>query len=475
MPQKRSKSSLAAVNKNLEKRKNPGKSNASTNPDRFIKGMSGVGTTYRTKSTIKLLNLYNDKPDIDKMKEQKLKPARIEPDRKWFGNVRTVDPKTLDKYRAELAEYKKDPYNFLLKNKKVDYEIFTQDGKYKRNKLTDIESFADTFGPKMKRHKPKLYTNTVEELAAMAEEREEKYDVNKDGYLETKKEEAKILKKYNSDKRIEAGQSKRIWEELYKIIDSSDVLCIVLDARDPLGTKAVHAEKHLEKNCKLKHIIYILNKVDLVPTSITARWVKYLSQFHPTVAYKGDINKPFGRNALIKLLRQFDNFHKDKKTISVGFIGYPNVGKSTVINSLRKKAVCKAAPIAGETKVWQYVALTKRIYLIDSPGVVYSSDNDSEVDVVLKGVVRPERLDDAPYYIPAILERAQRGSIAQVYGIDDIIDGDDFLKKVASRSGRLLKGNEPDISSVAKMILNDWQRGHIPHFTIPPETKTEDN
>lgn len=54
----------------------------------------------------------------------------------------------------------------------------------------------------------------------------------------------------------------------------------------------------------------------------------------------------------MKLLRQFALFHKDKKTVSVGFIGYPNVGKSSVINCLRKKKVCRAAPIPGETKVW---------------------------------------------------------------------------------------------------------------------------
>jgi nuclear GTP-binding protein len=86
-------------------------------------------------------------------------------------------------------------------------------------------------------------------------------------------------------------------------------------------------------------------------------------------------------------LRQFDQFHKDKKTISVGFIGYPNVGKSSVINCLKQKVVCKAAPIAGETKVWQYVALTQRIYLIDCPGIVYSNENDTHADIVLKGVV----------------------------------------------------------------------------------------
>jgi nuclear GTP-binding protein len=74
--------------------------------------------------------------------------------------------------------------------------------------------------------------------------------------------------------------------------------------------------------------------------------------------------------------------------ISVGFIGYPNVGKSSIVNTLRQKKVCKTAPIAGETKVWQYVTLMERIYLIDCPGVVYPQ-GDSETQIILKGVVCP--------------------------------------------------------------------------------------
>ena len=58
-----------------------------------------------------------------------------------------------------------------------------------------------------------------------------------------------------------------------------------------------------------------------------------------------------------------------------------------MINTLRSKKVCKAAPLAGETKVWQYVTLIKKIYLIDCPGVVYPQ-NDTETDIILKGVVR---------------------------------------------------------------------------------------
>ena len=62
-----------------------------------------------------------------------------------------------------------------------------------------------------------------------------------------------------------------------------------------------------------------------------------------------------------------------------------------MINALRKKKVCNVAPIAGETKVWQYITLMKRIYLIDCPGVVYPH-GDTETDIVLKGVVRVENI-----------------------------------------------------------------------------------
>jgi nuclear GTP-binding protein len=122
--------------------------------------------------------------------------------------------------------------------------------------------------------------------------------------------------------------------------------------------------------------------VDLVPTWITQRWVKTLSSEYPTMAFRSSMTHPFGKGSLINLLRQFGKLHSDKKQISVGFIGYPNVGKSSVINTLRSKKVCKVAPIAGETKVWQYITLMRRIFLIDCPGVVFPTGETDEEKVL---------------------------------------------------------------------------------------------
>ncbi len=85
------------------------------------------------------------------MREVTSEPARVKPDRKWFGNIRTVDQKQLDKYKAEVALQQNNPYDYLLKARKVDLEIFNQPKDYKGSKLTDVETFEETFGPQMRR------------------------------------------------------------------------------------------------------------------------------------------------------------------------------------------------------------------------------------------------------------------------------------------------------------------------------------
>jgi len=143
---------------------------------------------------------------------------------------------------------------------------------------------------------------------------------------------------------------------------------------------------------------------------------------------------------------------------------------------LKKSKVCTVAPIPGETKVWQYITLMRRIYLIDCPGVVPTSAHDSETETVLKGVVRVENLSSPSEFIPALLERVRPVYLSRTYDLPSNPRGEDtpwvaeeFLEVLARKSGKLLKKGEPDRETVSKMVLNDWIRGKIPFFVRPPE------
>ncbi|KAJ1846241.1 GTPase required for pre-60S ribosomal subunit nuclear export and maturation, partial [Coemansia sp. RSA 486] len=317
------------------------------------------------------------------------------------------------------------------------------------------------------RKRPKLNVEGYDQLVQSITESNENYDHKKDSNLLENKPEG-----YADNVRdwyFNAGTSKRIWNELYKVVDSSDVILHVLDARDPEGTRCRHVEKHIKTEAPHKHLIFILNKVDLVPTWVTARWVKVLSREYPTLAFHASITNSFGKGSLIQLLRQFTKLHPDKRQISVGLIGYPNTGKSSIINTLRQKKVCNVAPIPGETKVWQYITMTRKIYLIDCPGIVQFSSTDTDTDIVLKGSIRTESLLTPDDYIPEILSRVRREYVQRHYNIDKWQDAHEFLTELANATGKLNKGGEPDLHVVSKMVINDWLRGRLPHYRAPPE------
>jgi nuclear GTP-binding protein len=335
--------------------------------------------------------------------------------------------------------------------------------------LLQSESFAHTFGKGSQRKKPKLSFDSLEELSVSTTTTTTTSSIPKD-----QEDEPDIEKSLTKDPLMNKGQSKRIWGELYKVIDSSDVIVHVLDARDPLGTRCRSVESFIKKEAPHKHLIFLLNKSDLIPPRVTKQWIQQLSVDHPTIAFHASINNPFGKGTLITLLRQFAKLHKDKKQISVGFIGYPNTGKSSIINTLRQKAVCAVAPVPGQTKVWQYVTLMKRIYLIDCPGVVPVSVQDTDTDTVLKGVVRIEAVASPEDYIPALLSRVKPEHIGRTYQVWSWDDHVDFLTKLALKMGKLLKGGEPDISITARIVLQDWLRGRIPYYVLPPGVEEDD-
>ncbi|KAI0814921.1 NGP1NT-domain-containing protein [Irpex lacteus] len=416
--------------------------------------------------------------------EDETKPGRVQPDRRWFGNTRVISQKALDHFRTSLAGKQHDPYSVLLRRNKLPMALLddaANPNTRKRSHIVDTEPFEQTFGPKAQRKKPRIEVGTFEELSkissANVDEAEEKADAAAtDADASTSAVEFPVYSDI-IEPIYAKGTSRRIYGELYKVIDSSDVILHILDARDPMGTLCESVLEFIRKEKAHKQVVLVINKCDLVPNWVTARYIQHLTPRYPTVAFHASPNHSFGKGSLIQLLRQFSQLHSDKKQISVGFVGYPNVGKSSVINTLKSGKVCNVAPVPGETKVWQYITLTKRIYLIDCPGIVPTSAKDSQTSTVLKGVVRVEALATPSEHIPALMERVKPIYLSRTYGID-LPNPDDpsecwvpdmFLDKLARMKGRLLKGGEPDLDSVAKILLSDWVRGRIPYFVPPPE------
>ncbi|KZS93189.1 NGP1NT-domain-containing protein [Sistotremastrum niveocremeum HHB9708] len=491
----------------------------------------------KSASRVKMLN--GGKPVYDrdgKIKEAaafqkteaETEAGRVQPDRRWFGNTRVISQTALDHFRTSLGARAHDPYSVLLKRNKLPMSLLDDalnPNSQKRPHIVETEPFGDTFGPKAQRKRPRLDVGSIEELGQVGAAHDTPEASTSTLPLSEENTHADFIEPIYSK-----GTSRRIYGELYKVIDSSDVILHILDARDPLGTICTSVLEYIKKEKSHKQVVLIINKCDLVPNWVTsripwrsvelstmgycygrgrstlltclppqllvmrtwgswklaseraarARYIQHLTPQYPTIAFHASPNHSFGKGSLIQLLRQFSQLHSDKKQISVGFIGYPNVGKSSVINTLKSGKVCRVAPIPGETKVWQYITLTRRIYLIDCPGIVPTSAHDSNTSTVLKGVLRVEALPVPSEHIAPLLERVKPLYISRTYGIPLPEDGspysaDQLLDQLARMKGRLLKGGEPDLEGVSKIILSDWVRGRIPFFVPPPERSDELN
>ncbi|KAK4468653.1 hypothetical protein MN116_007838 [Schistosoma mekongi] len=508
----------------------------SLNPDRE---KQPKGSTMRTKATVKRLNMYrNFKAKRDKNGKiirpapfQSTLPsgtvARVEPNRRWFGNTRVISQDTLQSFKEAMKI--RNPYEVILRQTRLPISLLDEKKTKTKSALLTSQSFSYVFGDKAQRKRPSLefddlsvnaryainlfWSGAPSTLVQHAKSNQYAYNSADDKYMVRYDDGVREL---TQDPHFKAGRSKRLWNELFKVLDSSDVVLYILDARDPMGTRSPYIEKYLKTEKPHKHFIFIINKVDLVPVWITKRWKAILSEEYPTLVFHANMNKPLGKVALIGLLRQMVSLHcKERPQISVGIIGYPNVGKSSIINALRNKKVCNVAPLPGETKVWQYVTLMKSIFLIDCPGVVYP-DGNTEAELVMKGVVRVEYLQQPDLYIRDVLERVKPEFLQARYNLpplspadvesylqkkfinNDVTNNSEcnedtnisnlsqsttplswsdypelFLETLARQSGKLLKAGEPDLNTTAKRVLNDFQRGRLPYFVKPPMESEE--
>lgn len=292
--------------------------------------------------------------------------------------------------------------------------------------------------------------------------------------------------------RNRENSDRAFYKELVKVVETSDVILEVLDARDPLGTRCVDMEKMVMKSGYDKHLVLLLNKIDLVPREAVEKWLKYLREEFPAVAFKCNTQEQrsnlgwksssksaktsnllqtsdcLGAETLIKLLKNYSRSHEIKKSITVGVIGLPNVGKSSLINSLKRSHVVNVGSTPGLTRSMQEVQLDKNVKLLDCPGVVMLKSVESDATIALRNCKRIEKLDDPVGPVKEILKLCPDRLLVTLYKIPSFDSVDDFLQKVATVRGRLKKGGIVDVDAAARIVLHDWNEGKIPYYTMPP-------
>lgn len=340
---------------------------------------------------------------------------------------------------------------------------------------------------------------------------------------------------YSSHAPTARDPSRRAFDKAFKqVVDTADVVLYVLDARDPEGTRSRAVERQvLEAEGGNKRLILIVNKIDLVPTPVLARWLTYLRRSFPALplraaggsqtlatvggsaadnAKKNDgglvekrLTARSTADTLLRALKTYAGAQNLQRAVSVGVIGYPNVGKSSVINALLagrsggKRAACPVGAEAGVTTSLREVKVDGRLKLIDSPGIVFaerkhnkkqkkSGPVEEEARLVLLNAIPPKLVTDPIPAATLLLHRLAAtppllDQLLAAYGIPPLFPhggaqgssagageiATDFLIQVARRRGRLGKGGVPNLSSAAAAVLTDWRDGRIRGWVEPPE------
>ena len=248
------------------------------------------------------------------------------------------------------------------------------------------------------------------------------------------------------------SKKKRMYmKEMRSVVDSSDVVLLVLDARDPLAGRAPIVEKLVLENSSSKRLVLVLNKIDLVPKKVVDDWLTYCRKEFPTVAFRASTQNQrsrlgraatdsialgtrkgggekadvtigesvcVGADTLLQLLKNYSRNRDIKTAITVGVVGYPNVGKSSLINSLKRCRAVGVSPTPGFTKNLQVVHIDKKVKVIDSPGVLFHDSmqkTDSSPALVLQNCINPSLLNDPIAPVNTLFAKSDHEKLMMLY------------------------------------------------------------
>jgi ribosome biogenesis GTPase A len=238
------------------------------------------------------------------------------------------------------------------------------------------------------------------------------------------------------------------WRIVNNVIKEADILLEVIDAR--LVEESRNKEIEDKVNAAKKTLIYVINKCDLVEKS---KLEKYKRELRPCVFMSATehLGTGFLRRAIMR--------YAPKDKFKVGVLGYPNTGKSSIINALKGKSSASTAPISGHTRGVQLIKVSKNMYLVDTPGVFPYKEKDEKKHAMIAAKTFTN-LKDPEASAMELIETFPK-QIEKHYQVKHREDPEEVLEQIALKLNRLRKKGLPDTDAAARIVIKDWQEGRI--------------
>ncbi len=234
------------------------------------------------------------------------------------------------------------------------------------------------------------------------------------------------------------------WKHVNDVLYKAELIIEVLDARAIEDSRNKEIEQKVGKMGK--KLLYVVNKCDLVDKD---KLEKEMKELKPSLFISS--TEHLGTTLLKKKILEISH----GEPILVGIVGYPNVGKSSLINALAGRSAAGTSPESGFTKGMQKIRVGGKILVLDTPGVFPKKDKKGTYTYARFGAIDYGKVKD-PEKVALQLIDEEKDYFEKNYGIP-AKEAEDFLETYAREKNLLLSGKKPNMEAAARRLLKEWQ------------------